>query len=131
MSSFWSFGPAKEADAVDEHPVTRARVLSFHIDADDLPGLTAALDGVARMFADHADFRGLVCLGHRGARNEIVVMTLWDGQGLDDTQHDSEIARQRIASTTDLGVSTRCYDVIRLVPGSATLESVLANGLAP
>ena len=111
--------------------MTRARVLSFHIDADELPGLTAALDGVARMFADHPDFRGLVCLEHRGPRNEILVMTLWDGHGLDDTQQDSEIARQRIAATTDLGVSSRCYDVLRLVPGSATLEKVLANGLAP
>ncbi len=56
-------------------------------------------------------------------------MTLWDGQGLDDTQHDSEIARQRIAATTDLGVSSKRYDVIRLVPGSATLERVLADSL--
>jgi len=111
--------------------VTRARILSFHIDADELPGLTAALDGVSQMFAGHPDFRGLVCLEHDGARNEIMVMTLWDGQGLDDTQHDSEIARQRIAATTDLGVSSKCYDVIRLVPGSAALERVLANSLSP
>ena len=111
--------------------MTRARILSFHIDADELPGLTAALDGVSQMFAGDADFRGLVCLEHDGARNEIMVMTLWDGQGLDDTQHDSEIARQRIAATTDLGVSSKCYDVIRLVPGSAALERVLADSLSP
>jgi hypothetical protein len=106
--------------------VTRARILSFHIDDHDLPGLTAALDGVARMFADRPDFRGLVCLEHNGPRNEIMVMTLWDGDGLDDTQHDAEIARQRIAATTDLGVSSKCYDVIRLVPGFGTLEGILA-----
>ena len=109
--------------------MTRARILSFHVDTDELPGLTAALDSVSQMFAGHPEFRGLVCLDHDGARHEIIVMTLWDGQGLDDTQHDSEIARQRIAATTDLGVSSKCYEVLRLVPGSTTLERVLADSL--
>jgi hypothetical protein len=110
--------------------MTRARVLSFHIDDDEFRGLTAALDGVAEMFADHPDFRGLLCLEHDGARNEIIVMTLWDGQGLEDTQHDSEIARKKIAATTDLGVSSKCYDVLRMVPGSGAVERLLAATVA-
>jgi hypothetical protein len=110
--------------------MTRARVLSFHIDEADLPGLTKALDGVSEMFAHHEDFRGLVCLEHEGPRNEIVVMTFWDGTGLDDTQADSEVARQRIAATTDLGVSSKSYVVLRMVSGPAWLASLLAESLA-
>ena len=109
--------------------MTRARVLSFHIDGDEHPGLVEALDGVAEMFADRSDFRGLLCLEHDSARNEIMVITLWDGEGLDDTQNGSEVARQRIAATTDLGVSSKCYEVLRMVPGSSGLENVLAETL--
>lgn len=110
--------------------MTHARVLTFHIDADELPGLTQALDGVAEMFAHHTDFRGLVCLEHDGSRSEILVITFWDGTGLEDTQVDSESARQRIAATTDLGVSSRSYDVLRMVSGPASFEGFLAKALA-
>jgi len=107
--------------------MTRARVLTFHIDSDEMPGLSEALDGVADMFAHHLDFRGLLCLAHDGIRNEIVVITLWDGDGLEATQEGSEIARQRIASTTDLGVSSRSYEILRLIPGTLTLDRALGE----
>ncbi len=102
--------------------------MTFHIDAHELPGLFEALDAVAGQFAGHPDFRGLVCLEQKGLRQEIVVITLWDGEGLEATQAVSDMGRERIAVTTDLGVSSRCYDVLRLVPGSA--ERVLAEALA-
>lgn len=108
--------------------MTRARVLTFHIDADELPGLTAALDCVGDQFAQHPDFRGLLCLEHDSLRNEIVVITLWDGEGLEATQAVSEQGREQIAATSDLGVSSRCYNVLRLVSGS--VESILAEALA-
>jgi hypothetical protein len=111
--------------------VTSARVLAFHVDHDGLPALTEALDGVSDMFARNPDFRGLLCLEHDNVRNEIMVITLWDGHGLEDSEPESEVARQRIAATTDLGVSTKCYDVLRLVPGSASLEGVMAEASAP
>jgi len=111
--------------------VTSARVLTFHVDGDELPALVDALDGVAEMFAHNSDFRGLVCLEHDSTRNEIMVITLWDGRGIQDTQHDSELARRRIAATTDLGVSSKCYHVLRMVPGSAALDGVLAEVLSP
>jgi hypothetical protein len=109
--------------------MTKARVLTFHVDADELPGLTDALDGVSETFAQNSDFVGLICLEHDSVRNEIMVITLWDGQGLDDSERDAEIARQRIAATTDLGVSNKCYDVLRMVRGPASLEAVLAEVL--
>jgi len=107
--------------------VTRARVLSFHIDSHELVGLSEALDGVAAMFADQSDFGGLLCLTHDGVRKEIMVITLWDGEGLKATQEGSDEARRRIASTTDLGVSSRAYEVLRLVPGSFSLVGVFAE----
>lgn len=100
------------------------------MDDDDRPGLIRALDGVAEMFANQSDFRGLVCLEQAGSRNEVMVMTFWDGTGLDDTQADSEVARQRIAATTDLGVSSKSYDVLRLVTGPASLVKALVETLA-
>jgi hypothetical protein len=110
--------------------MTKARVLSFHVDADELPGLTEALDGVAETLALNSDFVGLVCLEHDNVRNEIMVITLWDGDGLEDSVGDAERARHRIAATTDLGVSSKCYDVLRLVRGPATFEGVLADAAA-
>jgi len=102
--------------------------MTFHIDVDELPELFEALDSVGDQFAGHPDFRGLVCLEHDGLRKEIVVITLWDGEGLEATQAVSDMGRERIAATTDLGVTSRCYDVLRLVPGTA--ERVLVEALA-
>jgi hypothetical protein len=110
--------------------VTSARVLTFHIDGDERPGLSDALDGVTELFAGQSDFRGLVCLEHDSTRNEIMVITLWDGEGMRETQEGSELARRRIAATTDLGVSSKCYHVLRIVPGTAALEDVLAEVLS-
>lgn len=90
--------------------------------------MTEALDGVGDKFASHPDFRGLLCLQHDSIRNEIMVITLWDGDGLEETQDVSEIGRKRIAATTDLGVSSKAYNVLRLVPGS--IEGVLAEVVA-
>ncbi len=73
---------------------------------------------------------GLVCLEHDGPRHEIVVLTLWEGDGLQATQDVSERGRRQIADTTDLGVSSKCYDVLRLVPGPVAVERTLAEALA-
>jgi len=110
--------------------VTRARVFTFHADSRQLPGIIKALDGVAERVAKHPDFRGLVCLEHDNVRNEVIVITLWDGQGLEDTAAEAEASRRQIADAVDLGVSNKCYDVVRLVPGSATVESLLAEARA-
>jgi hypothetical protein len=113
--------------SVDDLRVTRARVLTFHVDEHHLPGLTEALDVAAVRFAEHPDFRGLLCLDHDSIRNEIMVITLWDGQGLENTETEHVYAQQQIAAAVDLGVSTKCYDVVRFVPGSTRLERVLTH----
>ena len=111
--------------------MTRARVFTFHADSRQLPGITKAVDGVADRVGKHPGFLGLVCLEHDdNVRNEVIVITLWDAQGLEDTAAAAETSRRQIADAIDLGVSSKCYDVLRLVPGSATLESLLAEARA-
>jgi len=34
----------------------------------------------------------------------------------------SALGRRQIAATTDLGVSSKCYEVLRLFPGPVTVE---------
>ena len=69
------------------------------------------------------------CALARRCRHQIVVITLWDGEGLEDTEAESEIARQRVAATTDLAVSSVCYEVLRLVPGPASAGGGHSRGL--
>ncbi len=106
----------------------RARALTFHIDGDELGELTTALDDVARQYVGHPDFRGLVCLEHDSVRSEIVVITLWEGKGLENTQAVSDAGRRRIAETTDLGVIGKCYDVLRVVPSRVALRAAVQSG---
>jgi hypothetical protein len=111
--------------------VTRARVLSFHVDSDRVLELTEALDRVSLRFNENPDFRGLLCLNHDTGRNQIMVITLWDGSGLEETQAESDYGRNQIAATSDLGVNSTSYDVLRFVQGSVPLEDdVLIKGLA-
>ena len=110
--------------------MTQARVLTFHVDNDSMAGLSDALDGVAEMYSRNPEFHGLVCLDHDGPRHRDHGHDPWDGDGLENTQGDSEQGRRRIAGHTDLGVSSRSCDVLRLIPGPSSLESVLATTVA-
>jgi len=114
------------ADA-DKRSVTRARVLTFSVDSQHLPGLTDALDLASNKLAEHPDFRGLLGLENNSGRHEIVVITLWDGQGLEDTAAESEASRQLIETAVDLGVSSKCYEVLSFDPGATRLHALLAH----
>jgi hypothetical protein len=98
-------------------------VLSFHVDSSQLQGIAKALDAVTDRFTMHPDFRGLVCLEHDSVRHQIIVITLWDGDGLEDTQAESELAQTKIAAATDLGVSCTFYDVVGLVPSAVAPDA--------
>jgi hypothetical protein len=110
--------------------VTRAIVLSCHVNSHELPDLTEILDGVTKQFARRSDFRGLVYLEDNHARHQIVIVTLWDGNELEDTQAEAELARERIAAATDMAVSSRCYSVVRLVLGALPLDGFVIHPLA-
>ena len=87
--------------------------------------MTEAIDAVADEFAALAGFRGLVCLERDSTRNEIMVITLWEAEGIEATEAVSEAGRRRIAATTDLGVCSKRYEVLRVILGAETQLNVM------
>jgi heme-degrading monooxygenase HmoA len=99
-----------------------ARVFTFHVVPDELDALHKALDATAGRLARHAGFRGLTCLERVGQRHEIIVFSMWEGEGLEETEAEAERTRRKIAETSDLGVRTEDYRVLRHFPGRNTEE---------
>jgi CheY-like chemotaxis protein len=98
----------------------RSRVLTFHVEPSHVYEVVDALDDVRERFEKNPDFRGLVCLEGQGGRHQIMVLTLWEGDGIDDMREEDEQARQQIASTCDLGVRSEEFDVLRHFTANAT-----------
>jgi len=92
--------------------MTNARVLTFHIDDAAEDDLVEALDEEAARLSQCHGFGGLLCLKQRGVRDHIMVITLWDDEGLAATQLDHERSKKHIASTTDLGVMSQTHEVL-------------------
>ena len=92
----------------------RARVMTFHVDPDDMPAVMQALDAARERFEHDDSFKGMLCLEEDGLRNQLVIVTLWEGAGLDASADEAEEAKTRIASATDTGVTSRTYDVLRI-----------------
>lgn len=107
--------------------MTRARVLTFSVDSEHLPGLTAALDEASAKLGSNPDFRGVLCLENEGRRHEVMVISLWDGDGLRDTAAEAEASRQLIEVAVDLGVTCKCYEVLSFDPGATRLPVLLAH----
>jgi hypothetical protein len=93
-----------------------ARVITFHVDSERVEEMKDSMNKALMRFQRHPDFRGLVCLERGEDRHEVVAITLWAGSGLEETEHDAERTRKRIAATTDLGVSTKTYNVFGTTP---------------
>jgi hypothetical protein len=92
---------------------TTARVLTFHIDPEERAGLMEALDSAEERLSQSPEFRGLLCLEDESQRLRITVVSLWREDAMDTTAHLGEAARCHIASTTDLGVTSRVEKVIK------------------
>ena len=107
--------------------MTRARVLTFSVDDEHLSGLTAALDVASEKLGKNPDFRGVLCLENETCRHEVIVISLWDGAGLEDSAAEAEASRQLIEEAVDLGVTSRCYEVLGFDPGATRLEPLLAH----
>jgi len=102
----------------------KARILTFHIDPHEHDELTAELAVAAERLARCPGFGGLICLEHNGTRQQITVITLWDEAGMAATAGEHELARQRIAATTDLGVTSRTDSVVSFVPGQLRGQAI-------
>ena len=101
-----------------------ARVLTFHTDIDHMPAVITALDEALARFRRTPGFKGLLCLEHDGFREQVVIITLWDATGLAATAGEAEEARELIADATDIGVTSRSYEVLGFVPGAGVIEEV-------
>jgi len=98
----------------------QARVITFHVDPERLEDMKTAMDKALARFKRYPEFRGLLCLERGENRHEIVAITLWADSGLKHTERDAERTRKTIAATTDLGVSTKSYNVFRLASTDGT-----------
>lgn len=96
--------------------MTNARVLTFHIAPESEADLVRALDVEAAKLAQCPGFGGLLCLKQDGHREHIMVISLWDDEGIATTAAAHERTRQHIAATTDLGVTSQQHKVLRLIP---------------
>ncbi len=105
-------------------------MLTFHLNRHDLPKLTKALDDAAEELARHPDFRGFVCLDHDSVRHQIIILSLWEGDGLEATHPLFKRATEIIASCADLGMNSTAYDVIRLVPGAVLHDEPIGQAVA-
>jgi hypothetical protein len=103
----------------------KARMLTFHVEAGQVPSLVDAVAEVGERMSWRPDFRGFVCLDHDGVRHEIMVLSLWDGHGMEDTQVAFEKARSEIAASVDLGMRTSELDVLCFIPGVSQDEGAV------
>ena len=102
--------PARGTESV------HARVFTFHVTSEQLDAVSTALDAAAAELSLHPDFRGLLYLERGETRLEVLGLTLWAGDGIDETEPNAERSRQRIADMADTGVSSRSYKVVRQLP---------------
>lgn len=116
-------GAPHGAGATPPSGAVHARVMTFHVDTNRVQDMESAMDSALARFQRHPKFLGLVCLERGEDRHEIVAITLWGGTGLEDTERDAERTRKGIAATTDLGVTTKTYNVFRLAtkPGMGSM----------
>jgi len=105
-------------------------VLTFHVDRQHLPELLEALDVAVERFAGCPGFGGLLCLEHDGVRQQVMVISLWDADGLASTATEAEAARRHLAEATDLGVTSLQYEVLRHVAHTRGTAEVAERPLA-
>ena len=96
-----------------------ARVLRFHVDADRMPDVVDAMGDAAGRFAAYPGFGGMLGLVDDSHRPQVLVISLWDAQGLGASAGEGEEARRRIAETADSGVTSRVLSVFH-ISGSAS-----------
>lgn len=90
-----------------------ARVLTFHVEANRIPDVRQAMDDAMGDFASYPGFAGMLGLVDESPRPQVMMINLWDAEGLKATAGKGEEARRRIAETTDTGVTSRVLSVLR------------------
>ena len=111
--------------------MTYARIVTFHVDREHMPGVIEALDTALYRFRHDPGFEGLLCLEHDGPRQQVMIITLWDTEGLMATAWDAEAASQLIADATDTDITSRVFQVLGFVPGASAVRGAVPAGTGP
>jgi hypothetical protein len=104
-----------------------ARVFTFHVGSHELDAMNKAMDATATRLARHAGFRGLTCFERVGQGHEIIVISMWEGDGFEETEAEAERTRRKIAETSDLGVRTESYRVLCNFPSPESEEALITS----
>jgi hypothetical protein len=103
----------------------QAVVQTFHLDSDSTEHLAQGLDAALERFAQNPAFGGLLCLERPGGlRTQITVVVLWKDSDMSEFAPQVDEAHDRIATTTDLRVSSQYHHVLRYLPGSPVSQSL-------
>jgi len=96
-----------------------ARVLTFHVDASRMSDVVKEMDDAIERFASFPGFGGMLGLVDDSQRPQVLMISLWDAEGLKATAGEGEAARRRIAETADTGVTSRTLSVVRFADVSS------------
>ena len=99
---------------------TSARVLTFHVDASRMRDVVKAMDDAIERSAGSPGFIGALGLVDDSQRPQVLMVSLWDAEGLKATASDSEETRRHIAETADTGVTSRTFSVLRFADAASS-----------
>ena len=101
-----------------------ARVLTFHVEQDHMTSVIVALNASLAKLNSSPGYKGLLCLEHDGVRNQILIITLWDSEGLASSAQEAQEAMALISDVSDSGVSIRAYEVLGFIPSPDGIPDV-------
>ena len=106
-----------------------ARVSTFHVEQRHLPSVIESLNVSLEKLNVSPGYKGLLCLEHDGVRNQVLIITLWDAEGLASSAKEDGDAMALISDVTDSGVSSRAYEVLGFVPSRDGIPNVRLTGM--
>jgi hypothetical protein len=106
-----------------------ARVATLHVEQEHMPSAIEALNASLATLNQSPGYKGLLCLEHDGIRNQILIITLWDTEGLASSAQVAGDAMALISDVTHSGVSNQAYQVLGFVPSPDGIPNVALTGM--
>jgi hypothetical protein len=94
-----------------------------------MPSVIDSLNLSREKLNHSSGYKGLLCLEHDGVRNQVLIITLWDADGLASSAQEDGDAMALISDVTDSGVSSRAYEVPGFVPSRDGIPNVPLTGI--
>ena len=103
--------------------------MSFFVEPDLVPDVMRSVDEeVLPRFATLPHFLGVVALhSDRGPRTEIVAISLWDDDGLDESEEISQDLRDRVEQFTGTAPTRKTFGILRAMLRNRSGEVVLES----